>query len=242
MCYLGPSQSICCTGTSCNYNLQGQSYLKQFCSDQAQSYSMKYTFCPYNASSCMASDALLPASLMTAQQFLFTPAAQFNLNQYCYWIITPPSEFTADIVLKIRIDALYASQCYLNYGGSIVTASSEQACLKGQSYSFTYQDLGQVSNVYLVALATTNFAQIKFTYWAEARMSFMYLLLIICGSIVGLSLLMFLVFLFIIDCSIKVSLEETAKAVQTTFTDTIEEIEPGKTSSFNNESSNLIPA
>jgi hypothetical protein len=130
----------------------------------------------------------------------------------------------------------------LNYGGSIVTASSEQACVKGQTYTFTYQELGQVSNVYLVAIATTNFAQIKFTYWAEARMSFTNIVLIICGSIIGLSLLMFLVFLFIIDCSIKVSLEETTKAVQTTFTDTIEEIEPGRIISINNESSNLIAA
>jgi hypothetical protein len=53
---------------------------------------------------------------------------------------------------------------------------------------------------------------------------------------------MFLIFIFIIDCSIKVALEETTKAVQGTFTDTIEEIEPGKTTGINNESSNLIAA
>ena len=71
-------------------------------------------------------------------------------------------------------------------------------------------------------------------------MSFTYILLIICGSIVGLSILTIAVFIFIIDCSVKLALEETVKSVQGTFTDTIEELEPGKTSSFNNESSNLI--
>ena len=70
----------------------------------------------------MASDALLPASVMTARQYMFTPASQFTNNKYCYWIIKPPSEFTADLVLKVKIDRLTGVECYLNFGGSITTA------------------------------------------------------------------------------------------------------------------------
>ena len=86
---------------------------------------MRYTFCPFNASSCMSSDSLLPASVMYARQFMFTPATQFNVNNYCFWEIKPPSEFTSDITLHITIDSLSSAECYLDFGGSIVTAASE---------------------------------------------------------------------------------------------------------------------
>ena len=89
---------------------------------------MKYAFCPFNISSCMSSDPLIPASVMNVKQVLFTPPGQFNLNSYCYWVIKPPSEFTADIVLKVTIDILSGTSCYLNFGGSITTASSERSC------------------------------------------------------------------------------------------------------------------
>ena len=73
-----------------------------------------------------------------------------------------------------------------------------------------------------------NNAHIKFTYWAEPRMSLFYLLLIIVGGIVLITLLVMGVFFYIIDCSIRIALEETVETVKTTFTNTIEEIEPGR--------------
>ena len=164
---------------------------------------MKYTFCPFDAQSCLSNDALLPASVIQARQFIFTPAAKFNLNKYCYWVIRPPSEFTADLVLYVKIDTLYGSECYLNFGGSISTANSEMVCQEGKVYTFTYQSLEEVSNVYLVALATANNAHIKFTYWAEPRFEFMWIVIIVVGSIVLLTLILLLVFLFVIHCSIQ---------------------------------------
>ena len=83
---------------------------------------MRFAFCPYDTSACMASDALLPASVMTARQYMLTPASKFNQAKYCYWMIQPPSEFTADLVVKVKIDRLYGTECYLNFGGSITTA------------------------------------------------------------------------------------------------------------------------
>jgi hypothetical protein len=62
---------------------------------------------------------------------MFTPASLFNLNKYCYYTIRPPSEFTADLVLNIKIDKLYGTECYLNYGGSIATAGAEKTCSEG---------------------------------------------------------------------------------------------------------------
>ena len=159
---------------------------------------------------------------------MMTPASQFNLNKYCYWAIKPPSEFTADLVLKVKIDKLYGTECYLNFGGSIMTAGSEKTCQEGQEYSFTYQSLDQVSNVYLIALATTNSAHIKFSYWAEPRWSLTYIILILTGGIVLLSLIVFGVFIFIIQCTIQFNLKDTIDTVKNTFTNTIEELEPGK--------------
>ncbi len=134
MCFLGNSFSTCCTGNTCLPTSKTQA----FCSDLAQTYSMKYTFCPFDTQACMASDSLLPASVMTVRQHIFTPASLFSTNKYCYWMIKPPSEFTADLVLKVRIDILSGVECYLNFGGSIVTAGQEKTCAEGLEYSFTY--------------------------------------------------------------------------------------------------------
>ena len=85
-------------------------------------------------------------------------------------------------------------------------------------YTFKYQALGQVSSVYLISIADSNNAFIKFSYWAEPTMTFTNLLLIIVGGIIFLSLLVFGSFLFLIDCTIKQSLEETVNSVRGTFT------------------------
>jgi len=79
----------------------------------------------------MSSDALLPASVMTARQYMFTPASKFNQAKYCYWLIRPPSEFTADLVVNVKIEKLTGTECYLNFGGSITTAGSEKSCVEG---------------------------------------------------------------------------------------------------------------
>lgn len=145
---------------------------------------------------------------------MFTPASLFNLNKYCYYLIRPPSEFTADIVLKIKIDKLFGAECYVNYGGSIASAGNEKTCSEGQTYTFTYQTLGSDSSVYLVALPASNSAHIKFTYWAESRMSITNIVLIVVGGIVMLTLLAMVLFVCVIDCTIGQSLEETVSYVK----------------------------
>ena len=61
-------------------------------------------------------------------------------------------------------------------------------------------------------------------------MPFWAILSIILGSIILLTLLVVAVFIFIIDCTIKQSLEEAVESVRYSFTTTIEELEPGKIS------------
>ena len=68
---------------------------------------------------------------MWAKQTIYTPATYFNLSNYCYWVIKPPSEFTADIILNIKIDSLFGTECYLNYGGDIDNAGNEKTCYEG---------------------------------------------------------------------------------------------------------------
>lgn len=106
------------------------------------------------------------------------------------------------MVLKVKIDRLTGVECFLNFGGSIATAGSEKSCAESLEYTFTYQSLGQSSNVYLVALSTTSSAHIKFSYWAEPRFSFGYIVAIVTCSIVFLTLLVIGAFFFILNCSI----------------------------------------
>jgi hypothetical protein len=101
--------------------------------------------------------------------------------------------------------------------------------------------LGQVSNVYIISLATVNSAHIKFSYWAEPRFSLTWILLIMGGSIVLLTLIVVAVFLVIVDFSSRQALVETVNTVKSTFTATIEEMEPGKLmNSAIDESSNTV--
>ena len=120
-CYNGGTMK-CCSGSDCftNTNVTKSS---TFCSDMAQTSSMKYLFCPYSSSYCMSSDPLL-RSVMNAKQTMFTPVNSFNMHYSCYWAVTPPNEYQPDVILKIKIEKLYNTDCYLNFGGSIVTADS----------------------------------------------------------------------------------------------------------------------
>jgi hypothetical protein len=81
--------------------------------------------------------------------------------------------------------------------------------------------------VYLVAIAVANNAHIRFTYWAEPKISFGWTMTIIAGGIVFLSLIVFGVFAFYIDLTLKESLAPTVKEVKKIFTDAIEKVEPG---------------
>jgi hypothetical protein len=238
VCNLGPSSAQCCTGTSCALST-GKTL--SFCSDLAQTYSMKFTFCPFDPTVCMTQDSLLPQSVLNVKQVLFTPPTLFTMNKNCYWVISPPSEFTADIVLQVRFDQVQGTECYLNYGGAIQTAGNEQTCVEGQTYTFTYQTMG-VSSVYVIAVATANNAQLKFTYWAEPRMSFQSIVLIMTFSVVALALCAWGAFVFLVDCTIKQSLEETVQFVKGQFTQTIEEMEPGKTGIDNSQADLMMGA
>lgn len=175
----------------------------------------------------MASDAVLQ-SAMYAKQVMFTPATLFSINEYCYYIIEPPSDFTADMILYIKVDYLYGSECYLNFGGSISTAGTEKTCVQGQTYSYNYQSLGQVSSVYLISVATANNAHIKFTYWAEPKIAFGAMLGIFIGGLTIISIGALALVLFCINKSIRTSLNDTIQSVRRIFIQTIEEQEPGK--------------
>jgi len=53
---------------------------------------MRYTFCPYDSGSCMATDPYL-ISVMDAQLTMYTPVSAFQNKEYCYWAIAPPNEY-----------------------------------------------------------------------------------------------------------------------------------------------------
>lgn len=88
-----------------------------------------------------------------------------------------------------------------------------------------------MSNVYLVTVATANNAHIRFSYWAEAKLSFGSLIAIIVCGIVFMTLLVLGALFFFIDRTIKKTLDPTIKEVKSIFTNTIEKMEPGTLSS-----------
>jgi hypothetical protein len=98
--------------------------------------------------------------------------------------------------------------------------------------------LGKVGNVYIVAIATANNAHIKFSYWAESRFPLWAIMSIIGGSIGVLTLVVMFILLYLIDCTIKQSLDDTVNHVKNEFTTVIEELEPGKTHNITENSSN----
>eukprot|EP00347_Sterkiella_histriomuscorum_P013167 403365752 len=174
----------------------------------------------------MATDPYL-ISVMDAQQTMFTPVTNFQLNEYCYWVIAPPNEYQADVKLKIRIDSLTTAECYLNFGGSITSANEQTQCYEGNTYEFDYYDKDKVSNVYLVTVATANNAHIRFSYWAESKISIGGLIAIVVGGIGFMSLAILGLLILFIDRSVKKSLEPVVGDVKHLFTETIEKIEPG---------------
>ncbi|CDW86583.1 UNKNOWN [Stylonychia lemnae] len=225
VCYVGPTSANCCSGADC-FASATTGKTESFCSDKAKTTSMRYMFCPYDSSSCMASDPYL-ISVMDAQQTMYTPVSSFQAKEYCYWAVAPPNEYQVDVILKIRIETLYQADCYLNFGGSITTADQQTQCVEGQTYEFNYFEKGQVSNIYIVSVAKADNAHIRFTYWAEAKLSFASLIGIITSGIVFLTLLILLSLFFFIDFTIKISLGPTVDIVRDQFTNTIEKIEPG---------------
>lgn len=86
--------------------------------------------------------------------------------------------------------------------------------------------MDEVSNVYLVAIANSDNAHIRFTYWAESNFSFNSIIAIVSSGIVFLTLVIVGVFTFFIDKTIKDYLEPTVSDVRNIFIDAIEKIEP----------------
>ena len=88
---------------------------------------MKYLFCNYYSDICSASDPYL-TPVFDAQQSMWTVPTKFNADYHCYWIIKPPTEFTTNTILKIKIDTMISIDCKLNFGGTPLTASEQEPC------------------------------------------------------------------------------------------------------------------
>lgn len=102
----------------------------------------------------------------------------------------------------------------MNFGGSILTANKEQPCYEGKEYTFDYREAGQVSYIYLVGVANANNAHLRFTYWAEYRVSYGGWLGIALASFIGLTLILIAIFYFVVDLTVKKALKDTTDRVK----------------------------
>ena len=78
-----------------------------------------------------------------------------------------------------------------------------------------------------MSIAKADNAHIRFTYWAEAKLSFASLIAIVSSGIIFLTLLILLALFFFLDFTLKINLGPTVDGVKAEFTNTIEKIEPG---------------
>ena len=191
VCPVGDT-SWCCVNRECNID-----QFVSYCSDRAQTNSMKYLFCTYDASFCSATTPYLDP-VYQAQQQIWTPVGTFGQDNYCYYIIRPPNEFTSNAIVKIKIESLQSTACYLNYGGSVIKADKEQPCYEGNEYSYDYTAEGGVSYIYLVAIGTAGQANLRFSYWAEYKITNGAYLGIILSCLVFFTLIAILVFVLIL--------------------------------------------
>lgn len=85
---------------------------------------MRYTFCEYQESVCMDSQSLLTPSFVGRQVSGSTPGL-FYTSSSCYWEIAPPSEWTDNSILKLKITKLVNATCTIATGGNMLTANKE---------------------------------------------------------------------------------------------------------------------
>lgn len=102
----------------------------------------------------MDSQSLLTPSYV-GRQITGSAPGLFYTNSSCYWQVGPPSEWTDNSVLKIRITKLEDATCTIASGGTMMTANKEQNCKLGDEISFTYSQMSKPQfNIFLVSYAT----------------------------------------------------------------------------------------
>ena len=123
-----------------------------FCSHLARTASMKYAFCEYNEQLCMDSQALLLPTFGGKKRSGTNPL-YFYSGASCHWKVGAPSEWNENTVIKIRITRVQNATCFINSGGTLLSANKEEECKEGSVYSFKYTDYNPDQLVFLVTYA-----------------------------------------------------------------------------------------
>ncbi len=63
---------------------------------------------------------------------------EFGLKDTCGWRIIADTQYTLDKIIKIKIESVYLSNCYIasSSSSSIKGAGTETACGQGTEYTF----------------------------------------------------------------------------------------------------------
>ncbi len=154
---------------------------------------MKYALCPYSSTDCGTSQQTL-SPLIDVRQVHSTGFMQFNKGEYCVWQIYPAQEFYFNLELKVQIEEMQSTECFLNVGGSVFDAGQEETCYAGKEYTFDLGALGS-QNLYMVVLANDNLSNIRFAYWAQYKYSSFEVVTAL--SIVGLIIALVFICMFV---------------------------------------------
>ncbi|CDW74466.1 UNKNOWN [Stylonychia lemnae] len=208
--YEDASKGYCCdlsnTNDFCSQN-------KRFmCSDRTQSKSMKLYLCPNSASKCFSTSTSLDFDQNTFSKIIYAgdqakqvggTTLDFGKDDVCSWRIIADTQFIQDKFIRITVNTLYQTNCFINQGSSIDTTTSETSCVSNTEYDFDSD-----TQVFIVSQGLTSGASMTFTYQLVDRLSFTQVIIIYSISISVFIILAAIVVILVVRFTIQIVIRD----------------------------------
>ncbi len=120
-------------------------FSRYLCSDLVQSKSMKLYMCPNQATKCYSTSLLQDYGSTSISKVIFAndqsqqlggTTPDFGNFDTCGWHIIASTEYVRDKLIRITINSISNTNCYLNSGTNILNANGETTCSYNTEYDF----------------------------------------------------------------------------------------------------------
>lgn len=91
----------------------------------------------------------------------------FNTNDICGWHLIADTQFPREKYIRVKIEVINNSKCFINSGSGIDTATHEISCASDSTYDF---DADQ--HVFIVVLGSSSGSYVKFKYSLVDRLTY----------------------------------------------------------------------
>eukprot|EP00347_Sterkiella_histriomuscorum_P006261 403353448 len=155
---------------------------RYLCTDVVQSKSMKLYLCPNTQSKCFSTSTSLDYDQNTYSKVIRVgdqaqqvggSTLEFGKDDICSWRIIADSQYVQDKFIRISINTLYQTNCFINAGTSIRSTTSEVSCASGTQYDFDAD-----KSVFIILQGASAGATMQFTYQLVDRLDFKYVAVI----------------------------------------------------------------